>query len=83
MASLTTARKALLVLVVVNLVDGVISLVDEGVTPSWVVYPILLVIGAVLLLWRPDWDRVPWGECSHLRAGAYPLHCRGSFTRAV
>jgi hypothetical protein len=53
MARLTTARKVLLALVVVNLIDGVISLADEGVTPSWVIYPILLVIGAVLLLRRP------------------------------
>lgn len=53
MGRLTTARKVLLALVVVNLVDGVISLVDEGVTPSWVVYPILLVIGTVLLLRKP------------------------------
>ena len=50
---MTTARKALLALVAVNLIDGVISIVDEGVTPSWVIYPILLVIGAVLLLRRP------------------------------
>ncbi|CAN5115265.1 hypothetical protein BH18ACT14_BH18ACT14_13780 [soil metagenome] len=54
MARLTTARKVLLALVVVNLIDGVISIVDEGVTPSWVVYPILLVIGTVLLLRKPS-----------------------------
>jgi hypothetical protein len=53
MARWTTARKALLVLVVVNLADGVISIADEGVTPSWVIYPILLVIGTVLLLRKP------------------------------
>jgi hypothetical protein len=53
MARLTMARKVLLALVLINLVNGVISLIDEGVTPSWVVYPILLVIGTVLLVRKP------------------------------
>jgi hypothetical protein len=52
-ARLTTARKVLLALVVVNLIDAAISLGDEGVTPSWVIYPILLVVGGALLLRRP------------------------------
>ena len=43
----------LLGLVTVNLVAGVVSLLDEGATPSWVVYPLLLLVGTALLVWTP------------------------------
>jgi hypothetical protein len=41
-------RRALMVLTVVSLLCAPWSWVDDGVTPSWIVYPILLLVG----LWR-------------------------------
>ncbi|SRR6266540_18132 len=41
-------RRALLVMITVSLLCAPVSWVDDGVTPSWVVYPIVLLIA----LWR-------------------------------
>jgi hypothetical protein len=41
-------RRALLVVIIVSLLCAPISWVDDGITPSWVVYPIVLLIA----LWR-------------------------------
>jgi hypothetical protein len=41
-------RRALKVLIVVSLLCAPVSWVDDGITPSWIVYPILLLVGA----WR-------------------------------
>lgn len=41
-------RRVLLLLVALGLVSAPVSWIDEGVTPSWVVYPLLLLAGA----WR-------------------------------
>ena len=41
-------RRALLVMIIVSLLCAPISWVDDGITPSWVVYPIALIIA----LWR-------------------------------
>lgn len=43
-------RRACLVMVLVSLLCAPISWVDDGVTPSWVVYPVLLLVAARLLL---------------------------------
>src|SRR3990172_9447971 len=39
----------LAVAVAANLLGGLVFVVTEGLVPSWVVYPILLIIGTVLL----------------------------------
>lgn len=41
-------RAALVAAAVVNLLCAPVSWIDEGVTPSWVVYPLVLLVG----LWR-------------------------------
>ena len=41
-------RRALLVMIIVSLSCAPVSWVDDGITPSWVVYPIALIIA----LWR-------------------------------
>ena len=41
-------RRALLVMIVISLLCAPVSWVDDGITPSWVVYPIALLIA----LWR-------------------------------
>ena len=41
-------RRALLVMIIVSLLCAPVSWVDDGITPSWVVYPIALTIA----LWR-------------------------------
>ena len=41
-------RRALLVMIIVSLLCAPVSWVDDGITPSWVVYPIALIIA----LWR-------------------------------
>jgi hypothetical protein len=41
-------RRLVLVLTVLNVLCAPISWIDEGVTPSWVVYPTALLLG----LWR-------------------------------
>lgn len=41
-------RRLVAALVVVNVLCAPVSWLDEGVTPSWVVYPVALLIG----LWR-------------------------------
>jgi hypothetical protein len=41
-------RRALLVMIIVSLLCAPASWVDDGITPSWVVYPIALIIA----LWR-------------------------------
>jgi hypothetical protein len=41
-------RRALLMMITVSLLCAPVSWVDDGVTPSWVVYPIVLLIA----LWR-------------------------------
>ena len=41
-------RTALLSLVVLSLICAPISWIDDGITPSWIVYPLLLLFG----LWR-------------------------------
>jgi hypothetical protein len=41
-------RTALLVLVAVSLACAPVSWIDDGVTPSWIVYPLVLLVG----LWR-------------------------------
>ena len=40
-----TWRRGVLGLVVVSLACAPVSWIDEGVTPSWVVYPVALMIG--------------------------------------
>jgi hypothetical protein len=42
-------KHVLLVLVVMNLIGGIVFIVTEGLVPSWVVYPILLIVGALRL----------------------------------
>ena len=44
-------RTLLLGLVAVNLVCAPISWIDDGVTPSWIVYPLVLLVG-LWLMWR-------------------------------
>lgn len=44
-------RRALLVLVGLSLICAPISWIDDGVTPSWIVYPLVLLIG-LWLMWR-------------------------------
>ena len=41
-------RRALLVMIIVSLLCVPVSWIDDGITPSWVVYPIALIIA----LWR-------------------------------
>lgn len=41
-------RTALLVLVVVSLACAPVSWIDDGFTPSWIIYPLILLVG----LWR-------------------------------
>jgi hypothetical protein len=41
-------RRALLGMIIVSLLCAPVSWVDDGITPSWVVYPIVLLIA----LWR-------------------------------
>jgi hypothetical protein len=41
-------RRALLVMIIVSLLCAPVSWIDDGITPSWVVYPILLLVA----LWR-------------------------------
>ena len=41
-------RRALLAVIVVSLLCAPVSWVDDGITPSWIVYPIVLLIA----LWR-------------------------------
>ena len=41
-------RKLLLILIAVNLACAPVSWIDDGVTPSWVVYPVVLLVG----IWR-------------------------------
>ena len=41
-------RRLLLILIAVNLACAPVSWIDDGVTPSWVVYPIVLLVG----IWR-------------------------------
>jgi hypothetical protein len=41
-------RRALLVMIVISLLCAPVSWIDDGITPSWVVYPIALLIA----LWR-------------------------------
>ena len=41
-------RRALLVMIIVSLLCAPVSWIDDGITPSWVVYPIALIIA----LWR-------------------------------
>lgn len=48
-----TTWRALLVLLVVDLAAGAWSLAVDGPTPSWTVYPVLLVVGLALLRRRP------------------------------
>ena len=43
-------RRSCLVMVLVSLVCAPISWVDDGVTPSWVVYPVVLLVAARRLL---------------------------------
>lgn len=38
-------RRALIALVLVSIACAPVSWIDEGVTPSWVVYPLALLIG--------------------------------------
>ena len=40
-----TWRRALVALVVVSIACAPVSWIDEGVTPSWVVYPLALLFG--------------------------------------
>ncbi len=42
-------KHVLLVLVVMNLIGGIVFTVTEGLVPSFVVYPILLIVGALRL----------------------------------
>lgn len=44
-------RTVLLVLVGLSLICAPISWIDDGVTPSWIVYPLVLLIG-FWLMWR-------------------------------
>jgi hypothetical protein len=41
-------RRTLLVMVIISLLCAPVSWIDDGITPSWVVYPIALLIA----LWR-------------------------------
>ena len=41
-------RRTLTVLIVANLVCAPVSWVDDGITPSWIVYPLALLVA----LWR-------------------------------
>jgi hypothetical protein len=41
-------RRALLVMIVISLLCAPVSWIDDGITPSWVLYPIALLIA----LWR-------------------------------
>ena len=47
-AALGSWRRALLAVIVLSLLCAPVSWVDDGITPSWVVYPILLLVA----LWR-------------------------------
>lgn len=42
------SRRALLVVIILSLICAPVSWVDDGVTPSWIAYPIVLL----LALWR-------------------------------
>ena len=44
----TRDRTVLLVLIAVNLVCAPVSWIDDGITPSWIVYPIVLLVAG----WR-------------------------------
>ena len=44
----SSQRRAVLALVIVSLLCAPVSWIDDGITPSWVVYPIVLLIA----LWR-------------------------------
>lgn len=44
----SSLRRAVLALVIVSLLCAPVSWIDDGITPSWVVYPIVLLIA----LWR-------------------------------
>jgi uncharacterized membrane protein YhhN len=44
-------RTVLLGLVAVSLICAPISWIDDGFTPSWIVYPLVLLVG-LWLLWR-------------------------------
>jgi hypothetical protein len=46
-------KRLLIVLALVGLVFAVTSWIVEGVTPSWIVFPVLLLIGLVLV--RQGW----------------------------
>jgi hypothetical protein len=41
-------RRALLAMIIVSLLCAPVSWIDDGITPSWVVYPIVLLVA----LWR-------------------------------
>ena len=43
-----TSRQLVAALAIVNIVCAPVSWFDEGVTPSWVIYPLALLVG----LWR-------------------------------
>lgn len=42
-------RTAVVILVALNLAAGAWSLAKDGVTPSWIVYPLLLLLGLAIL----------------------------------
>ena len=44
----SSLRRAVLALVIVSLLCAPVSWIDDGITPSWIVYPIVLLIA----LWR-------------------------------
>ena len=46
--STASLRQAVLALVILSLLCAPVSWIDDGITPSWVVYPIVLLIA----LWR-------------------------------
>ena len=45
---LISSRRALVGVIVVSLLCAPVSWVDDGITPSWVVYPVVLLVA----LWR-------------------------------
>ena len=91
-APTTTLDKALLAVVVLNLLCAPWSWIDDGVTPSWVVYPIVLLLALYRFL-RLDRGRlmvaiaatvflvvhVPWVVAA-VSGDENPLDADGSFS---
>lgn len=50
-----TWRRLVGAAIALNLAAAPVSWIDDGITPSWIVYPVLLIVGAVLLARGRTW----------------------------